>query len=371
MFERKRTLSLNDQLVSNTISATLNCERTFITGNITSDFNNSLSQSLKRLNSLRNDYQIKVNGLDCNDFSMRSKGVSLAWDYEKTELEMGGKGTREWTVEQRDEIVRNGKLRGAEGHHINNVKDHPTEQANPDNIKFAKDRQEHQEFHDGNFKNETTGELYNRNSNLEKANFKRVLGNELKGIGMAALIGLGVGVSIGFVCSLAINGCSVEALKEAVMYSGKMGIYSAAMATTNHVVLRLVGERLSNSIVTVLTGNLGLALTGNLIEVINMGVVGWVCIGICTILTFVKLMKQGRTFKQAFKGMIISATLPTIILLISLIAQVKLGGKAGGIVSLISGTIVLGYSVISSIMDSKTSKRISIMCVELTEPCIV
>ena len=56
----------------------------------------------------------------------------------------------------------NGKIKGYEGHHINNVKDHPELARNPDNIKFLKGRREHLDEHGGNFKNKTSGDLINR-----------------------------------------------------------------------------------------------------------------------------------------------------------------------------------------------------------------
>lgn len=49
---------------------------------------------------------------------------------------------------------------------INNVKDHPEFAGNPNNIEFVK-RPEHLDAHGGNFRNETHGELLNRNPNKD------------------------------------------------------------------------------------------------------------------------------------------------------------------------------------------------------------
>ena len=72
-----------------------------------------------------------------------------------------GKGTRKWTKEQKAELLEKGKVKGFQGHHINNVKDHPELAGNPDNIEFLT-RKEHLDRHGGNFRNETHGKLLNR-----------------------------------------------------------------------------------------------------------------------------------------------------------------------------------------------------------------
>lgn len=75
----------------------------------------------------------------------RNDAVKLAWDYEKADVEMGGRGSSDWDDAQCQEIKETGKVRGAEGHHQKNVADHPEDQGDPDNIKFYKSRKEHLE----------------------------------------------------------------------------------------------------------------------------------------------------------------------------------------------------------------------------------
>jgi len=82
---------------------------------------------------------------------------------------MGGKGSADWSPAQQEEILQNrsdvvnksktvdgkqvnpkGGVRGTEGHHQKNAADHPEHQANPDNIKFYKDKPSHlEEGHGG------------------------------------------------------------------------------------------------------------------------------------------------------------------------------------------------------------------------------
>ena len=122
-----------------------------------------------------------------------------------------------WVVEvhliddaQCQEIKETGKVRGAEGHHQKNVADHPEDQGDPDNIKFYKSRKEHLEKgHNGDFHNSSDAPKIDKDKMLKKTNSKRVFRNEIKGIGIAAAIGIGVGFTIGFAVSLAQTGVTL------------------------------------------------------------------------------------------------------------------------------------------------------------------
>ncbi len=93
--------------------------------------------------------------------SQRQKAVKEAWKQEKKLVEETGRGTKKWTAPQKKELLEHGKVKGQEGHHINNVKDHPDKAGDPNNIEFVT-RKEHLQKHNGNFKNKTTGQLKNR-----------------------------------------------------------------------------------------------------------------------------------------------------------------------------------------------------------------
>ena len=71
-------------------------------------------------------------------------------------------GTRKWSLTQKQELLKTGKVKGFEGHHINSVKGHPEHAGNPNNIEFVT-RKEHLKRHGGNFRNPTRGNLINRN----------------------------------------------------------------------------------------------------------------------------------------------------------------------------------------------------------------
>ena len=94
--------------------------------------------------------------------TLRKQAVRDAWKAEQQLVKKTGSGTRNWTKAEKAELLKTGKVKGYEGHHINNVKDHPEFAGNPNNIEFVK-RPEHLDAHGGNFRNETHGELLNRN----------------------------------------------------------------------------------------------------------------------------------------------------------------------------------------------------------------
>lgn len=92
---------------------------------------------------------------------LRQKAVKSAWRQEQTLVKAGG-GTRDWTKRQREQIVRAGKLKHYEGHHLRSVNGHTKKWAgDPRNIKLVT-RREHLREHRGNFRNETTGKLIDR-----------------------------------------------------------------------------------------------------------------------------------------------------------------------------------------------------------------
>lgn len=77
----------------------------------------------------------------------RREGIRAAWADEKTMVQQTGEGTRPWTRAEKAELLRDGKVRGYEGHHINSVKGNPVEMArDPRNVRFLT-KAEHQLLH--------------------------------------------------------------------------------------------------------------------------------------------------------------------------------------------------------------------------------
>jgi len=92
----------------------------------------------------------------------RERGVDRAWADEKDLVKRSGKGTVKWTDAEKKELLETGRVKGYQGHHINNVKDHPAMADNPNNIKFVRGGPDHLSEHGGNYQNKTTGPLIDR-----------------------------------------------------------------------------------------------------------------------------------------------------------------------------------------------------------------
>lgn len=87
-----------------------------------------------------------------------NKAILAAWNTEQ-ELVQEGKGTREWTPEQQQDILEKGKAydengKAFEGQHMKSAERYPEYQGEPGNIQFLT-RAEHLEAHDGNWQNPT------------------------------------------------------------------------------------------------------------------------------------------------------------------------------------------------------------------------
>lgn len=258
-------------------------------GTVVTGYNAQFQSFYSSLNANRTDLANKLsNHLSSNPTytGMRNDGVSLAWDYEKADIEMGGKGSNNWNRAERQEIMDNGSVRGSEGHHQKNVADHPKDQANPDNIKFYRDRQEHlNEGHDGNWQNSTDAPMIDKNKMLQRTNTKRIIKKELQGVGLVAAVSFGIGASIEIIATLAIEGISAESVKASLINGAKAGLKSAAIGIGTYAITRIVSSVLQRVF------HLGQAFAqGSAVVIVGIGF----AIG-----EFVLLKKQGYSTKDA------------------------------------------------------------------------
>lgn len=345
---------------------------------ITRDYNNQFNDIFSHLSTDRFDLQQKLNDLlavDQTSDALRKQGQNLGWAYEEAEIKMGGSGTRDWTSAQRQELLESGSVRKFEPHHINNVAAHHDQQANPDNIKFLEEHRdgngvrEHFDTHGRNWRNQTEGPLIDRDKRLIDTNNKRVLNNELAGIGLAAAIGLGIGFSIGFVVTLAQSGVSPESIRYAAIAGAKAGGVGAAFGVVNHILARSIGELASKALQGVIQ-NFGIAVTDNVVKMCNMGIVGFMAIAVFSVYQFVKLKRMGYSTKECLIRVGKQAAFSTAVLVVSIIAQGIWGGAAGIIVSLSIGIIVLTYKVSLSIYDKKMMESIMVYTINKSCPSL-
>lgn len=337
-------------------------------GTITLGYNNQFNMLYNTLNARRAELnQIVQNNLLNNPSytGSRNAGVKLAWQYEKADIEMGGKGSAKWNFEERDQILnsKTGTVAGAEGHHQKNVVDHPEEQANPDNIKFFKSKQEHlQKGHNGNFQNESDGDFIDKNKMLKHTNNKRVLLNEIKGATISAAIGIGVAMTISAIVELASVGIESADVSNIITHSMRAGIEAGAMASLSYCAGRITSTILQKS---------GIDILSKAGMLINYTAIGVVSIGLVSVIQFIKLSKNGMEAIDAFKEVGKSALASTAILAVSIIAQGIYGGCAGLIVSTSVGIVILTFNITKLAHQRKINTRIEEYVIEEHKPILI
>ena len=110
------------------------------------------------LNAVRSQYQTMRS-------KARSKAVRLSKRQEIELVQKTGRGTRDWRGSELRQL-KSGKFpKDYHGHHINNVARFPDSTSNPDNIRFATPK-EHLRLHHGDWRNNTSGKMFNRKSLL-------------------------------------------------------------------------------------------------------------------------------------------------------------------------------------------------------------
>lgn len=88
--------------------------------------------------------------------AQRSSAVDKAWEQEKR-LVMQGRGTRDWTIPQQEELLRTGRVSGFDGSHMLDASSNPSVANDPNNIQFLTYEEHIYGAHGGNTHNPTTG----------------------------------------------------------------------------------------------------------------------------------------------------------------------------------------------------------------------
>lgn len=335
----------------------------FTTMSTNNGYNAQLNEYLTKLNTLRAGDAQRYN-LSSPNQAARNMGVKRAWMYEKADIEMGGSGSANWSAEEKAQILEHDSVRGSEGHHQQNVSDHPEQQANPDNIKFYKTKDEHlQDGHDGNWDNESNKLMTDKNKMLEKTNSKRVFKNELKGLGLVIAIGFGVGLTIGFITTLAQSGITPDTLKLATIEGLKSGAESGMLSAVGYA----IGEVASQAISGVLE-NTGITIAENISKMVNMVVVGALTIVVFSTYQFIKLKLKGVATREALIQTGKQALFSLSLLAVSIAAQ-GIGGVAAGIIVSVSiGVIMITYYVVDAVHQRHFAEKIRIYTIEKCYP---
>lgn len=332
-------------------------------------YNRQCQNYIDTLGAKKARLQDKVNdklATDPNYTGSRNDGVSLAWEYEKADIEMGGRGSNNWNESEQQDILSRGTVRGAEGHHQKNVADHPADQADPDNIKFYRSRKEHlDKGHDGDWKNESDAPKIDKEEVLRNTNHKRVIKNELRGVRLAALIGFATGASIGFIVSLVQNGISPESIKDALKDGGIAGLEGAALSIVSYGISRLIGGIATSALTGVLT-KLGVDVTENIAKACNMGAVGSIVIIATSIYSYIKLRKQGMSVNESLSSVGKQMAISVASLAVTVIVQSVYGGPAAVAVGVGISAIMLSYSMYNIYHNKVLADRIQVYSIEKT-----
>lgn len=337
-------------------------------GIVTTIFNNECNGYINILAKERRQLNNKVTeSLKTNPVysEARSKGVNLAWKYEKADVTMGGRGSADWNYSERQEILRMGKVQqkivngnreGPEGHHQKNVADYPKEQANPDNIKFYKNKEAHlKKGHNGDFRNSTNDEFIDKNKMLKRTNTKRVMMNELMSAGISAVIGFGTGFTLSFVIELVRTGISSENISNALLNSSKTGFEMGILSLGTYSAGRVVSYAMQDIGIDILTK------TGALV---NMTVVGVMSIAIICTYQCVKLHIYGELNKASFLQISRQAAFSLSILAVSIAAQGIFGGPAGVIASASLGLLFLGKNIAELVHNREIEEKLHSYMIE-------
>ena len=293
----------------------------------------------------------------------RNKAVLLARQYEKADIDMGGRGSGNWTSEDIkkirgltwDEVSKREKLlwvEGSEGHHINNVADYPELQADPDNIQFYRTKKDHMALgHKGSFQNKTSGELIDRNQMLRHTNRRRVFQNELRGLGMCAAVGFGVGFALSLVAELAQKGVSAKSFADSLVQSIGVGIQSGIFYSESYV----VGKPIQTGLLRVGIGIDSLLSYAG----VGLSIVAFGCLIHYLTLRFRGFGVSGAAMKTGKQ-----AAFSISVLAVSCIAQGIYGGHAGVIVSTTLGLLFFGFNVAQTIRQKKLLKKVRAYAIE-------
>lgn len=346
-----------------TVSMPIQHQNVVLATETTNNYNEQLINHLTKFNDLRTTYNQELSQfLDGNGIrnanTYRQRGVSMAWKYEKADIEMGGRGSENWDKQEQQQILDKGRVQGAEGHHQQNVADHPTEQSNPDNIKFFRTREQHlEEGHGGDFHNESDAPMSDKDQMLKDTNTRRVIGNELKGTGIAAAIAFVAAFSISFIVAAAQDGITPEAFKNASINGGNGAIIGAA----GFAVGRIVANHITPAIVHALE-KVGINVTENLSNACTMGITGIAIVAVVSIVQFIHLKRKGYTTKKALLQVAKSASLS----LLTIFATSLICAKFGSMVASYVGIAISVGFIIYSIYKYYRNKKISIKINDLT-----
>ena len=133
-------------------------------------------------NKIPDQVTYKINPDLTPQVGTRATAINRAWKQEQELVILTGKGTRNWTKNEIQELINTGKVDGYTGHHRNNVAQYPDWKGDPRNIDFLSntpnggDHLNSLQGHNnnpnstsGNYQNSTNGRLIDREAMINRA----------------------------------------------------------------------------------------------------------------------------------------------------------------------------------------------------------
>lgn len=257
-----------------------------------------------------------------------------------------------------------------EGDHRESISSDPNKQSVADNVSM-RNTSDHRKSHGNDFTKPKKEALLNRKRDLRILNNKRIIKQNLSGLGAAVAIAAGVGFSIGFICTLAECGLTPDTLKNAFVAGAKASVEGAIFGGIGFEIGATFGGALANGLKDVITSGIkGLAekTIANIGKMCNMAIVGVMMIVITSVYQFVKLKQQGFSTKESIIRVGKSAAISILILGLTIAAQGIWGGYWGLIVSIAASVTVMAIQTGISLHEKKVRTEVENYRISLYVP---
>lgn len=229
-----------------------------------------------------------------------------------------------------------------------------TQQSKTDNVRPLK-TSDHDKMHTDpktgkvDYRQHIDEEPLNRAREMTDGNRMRVLSNELKGLTIAALIGLGIGFTMNLVAEMAIAGIASDKIGDIVFHSMGVGAESAMVSGMTYIAGRGI---------TAVMEKVGLDIASKVGFMINTAAAGILSIAIICTYQYVKARLEGSDAGTAL-GIVRRTALSSLSLLaVSLIAQGVWGGHAGILVSTAVGLLYFSWNTLQNVHAQKLENAI-------------
>lgn len=187
---------------------------------------------------------------------------------------------------------------------------------------------------------------------------KAKLRNDLKGLGISAVIGFGTGIAITALMELAASGISVADFDKIMLNSFAAGTESAVLSVATYGINKL-------------TTNLLPSLMTNVGYTLNFAVTGLISVIVFSTYQFVKMKINGEETGKALSVVGKQAGFSLSVLAVSVIAQGIFGGAAGFVVSTSIGLIYITYNIAKTVHQRRISEQIREYSIEQYKPLLL